>query len=213
MADHVEIIPKEDRVCSRRDLLVVLTSAAGLATGGLNVPEVSGDVLAREVAKGGELGGRHGHNHRGRGKRRHSHRKDEKKRQHGDPSGSHWLRDIAFEIHNGAQEGASYTIYARDGDTWNFVAYEMLKVGGTVTVDTSQNTARLDMGYHRVLAENFATRYPKITISKPDCDQECIQASAYMSVNQVLTEPGFEVRRLDDDADHIRFHIEFLSRI
>ena len=73
--DRTDIDMSENTGTTRRRLLSAATGAFSLAASGLFLPEGLEEAEAREGALGGKLGGRHGHNRRGRNTR--------KRRKHG----------------------------------------------------------------------------------------------------------------------------------
>lgn len=196
----------------RRELWMPLAAGALITAGGFHLVGEVNEVTAREGANGGEIGGRRGRNHRGRDKRhRHGDRKDEKKRQDGDPGGPFGLRGIALEIHNGTGAARKITVRESEGRSRNQIFDKEIQSGETVTVSTSLAGAKAyDFHGRMVVAENLAVAWPAVTIYQYPCEGDCKEiTSSYMSINQILTQPGLEVKRLDDDDDHKRFRIDF----
>jgi hypothetical protein len=67
---------------SRRAILGGAAAGFALAANGLFLPERLQETEAREGANNGELGGRHGKDHRGRDRDRHRNRRDRDLRRH-----------------------------------------------------------------------------------------------------------------------------------
>ena len=86
---------------SRRGIVRVAAGAFTLAAGGLFLPEWLEEAEAREGAHDGELGGRHGNDHRGRDQRKpRDHGKNKDRHDPNPPPRGSILRDVAIYVHN-----------------------------------------------------------------------------------------------------------------
>ena len=125
-----------DATETRRALLQTSLGGFALATCGLFLPPRLEEVAARDGAKNGELGGRHGKNHRRRDK--HKRRDHHKKKDHGNerpPQGA-IFRDVALFVHNmrnvpiqvqGWQlrsDGSGGNLYVMPDSSWDWSTIE-----------------------------------------------------------------------------------------
>lgn len=119
---------RDDTLLGRRAVLSGAMAGFVLTSGGLFLPDDGEETEAREGALDGQLGGRHGKNHRGRDKgKRHDNGDKGKRRDHGDRkdgghnrpprAGGGPFRDtaltVAFALPSGYQFSFSKTFYFR----------------------------------------------------------------------------------------------------
>lgn len=209
MEPEVEIVPVRFRPCSRRHLLEMTTRGFILGASGLLLPETAEDILARDGANGGELGGRRGKNRRGRDKGR-NHRKDRKAHDKNDAPGSQGFLRVKLIVYNGRNEDLTVDVKGNFPRTWTDIWHGPLKAGETSEyVGDLCDQLLFTAKDAYVEAYNPGLGYPWVRLGEG-------ADTTNMSINQVVSNSRVEVKRLEDSGginsahSYKQFHVRLI---
>lgn len=169
--DGVQKVTNDGPGLTRRRWVATATTGFVLSAGGLFLPELVRETEARSGANGGELGGRHGKNRRGKDqKRSRGDKKEHGGKGHDDPPGR-WGRGIEFAVDYGRSSGSLkvefYAVSRRTpgGDEWASFATRTVAphAGASYAVDAPHLSVWI-AGRYFVGAINNATWYPSVTL-------------------------------------------------
>jgi hypothetical protein len=179
--DHVRGVA----ALSRRAILGGAAAGFALAANGLFLPERLQETAAREGANNGELGGRHGKDHRGRDRDRQRHRRDRDRRRHRHdrdkepdhdppqgPIDNEGVLNIQFIFVNNNKRGSEpigVTCYSYKWGTTEAISWEDKTVrpesGVAFKTTVKQASLYIDHDRHVVWATNPFWDYPTIDIT------------------------------------------------
>lgn len=217
---------------SRRAILGGAAAGFALAANGLFLPEGLQETEAREGANNGELGGRHGKDHRGRDRDRHRHRRDRDHRRHRrdrdeesdrdrprGPFDDQGERNIEFVFLNNNERGTDpihVTCYSYKWGTEEAISSEnkTARPDAGVGFKTTVKFASLyiDKDRHVVWAKNPFYTEPTIEIAMSGggistAGPKAMEVGAMLSLQRQAYK--IDVKRLDDTKDYKLFTVTY----
>ena len=210
---------------SRRGLVGAAAGAFTLAASGLFLPEGVTEVAAREGTFGGQLGGRHGKNRRGRDEHR-DHRHERHRDRHR-PDGGDWL-NVALYVHNLRQSAVAVrqwkTIGVDDIIRWGPVTGWLTIDGKPASgpehfIDFVTNlkgfAVEINTG-HVIEVANPLLGFPHLTVGVGGWSEHGWDPQGATLIDKGFTEwetaaaPGFAAQRLNDTDTHKQFLVDLV---
>lgn len=163
-ASEAEALPEAASGRKRRGVLSAMAGGFALAAGGLLRPAWLEETKARPGAKGGELGGRRGKDHRGR-KKRHGKRHNRDRDRSGPRGGSPSPLGISITMNYYVSEGKTHTEFwtARTSD-WAKEQSLSLEPGDKATFQTKRTGAVVWLAGSYYASFNTQTDPPTVTL-------------------------------------------------